>query len=105
MTREEFKTIVKVLRCTYPNCLINTQQVFDLWYEMLGDLDYMQVSHNLKQHIKNNKYQPSIAELRKTPEGNRFNNFLPRGYDMAKLEAALLEADRPERRLTDEIFE
>lgn len=105
MTREEFKKIVKALRCTYPNCIINTQQVFDLWYEMLGGLEYRQVAENLEHHIKNNKFPPTIAELRNAPERNRFNNFLPRGYDMDRLETALLEADRPERGLTDEILE
>ena len=94
MTREEFKNIVKARRAAYTNPPIDSQAVFDLWYEMLKDASYEDVSRTLENHIKANKFAPTIAELRAgTEHRNRFNNFLPRGYDFDKLEAALLEVD------------
>ncbi len=94
MTREEFKNIVKAIRAAYTNTPIDSQTVFDLWYEMLKDASYTDVTKALAKHIKTNKFAPTIAELRSCAESrNRFNNFLPRGYDFDKLEAALLEAD------------
>lgn len=89
MTRDEFKNIVKAIRGAYTNCAITTQQVFDEWYALLGDMDYMIVSQNLQQHIKTNKFAPTIAELRGADKRG-FNNFVGRNYDMPKLERALL---------------
>lgn len=94
MTREEFKNIAKAIRAAYTNTPIDSQAVFDLWYEMLKDASYEDVSRTLANHIKANKFAPTIAELRAgTEHGNRFNNFLPRGYDFDKLENALLDVD------------
>lgn len=89
MTRDEFKIIVKAIKGAYARCPITTQQIFDEWYMMLGDMDYMTVSRNLKKHIRTNKFAPTIAELRnEMPKG--FSNFTGRSYDMRKLELALL---------------
>ncbi|PWJ49325.1 replicative helicase loader/inhibitor [Faecalicatena contorta] len=94
MTRDEFKKIVKAIRGTYPNCPINNQQIFDLWYEMLKDLDYQTVTENLKRHIRSNKFAPAVAELRGVVDSKDFNNFKRRPYNMDALERQLLEADR-----------
>lgn len=94
MTREEFKSIVKAMRVTYPNTPITTQQVFDLWYGLLRDMDYKAVSDNLLQHIRTNKFAPTVAELRGAVDTKDFNNFQRRRYDMDKLEAALLGANK-----------
>lgn len=89
MTREEFKNIAKAIRGAYVNCPITTQQIFDEWYMLLADMDYIAVSKNLKRHIQTNKFAPTIAELRnEKPAG--LNNFTGRNYNMNKLELALL---------------
>lgn len=89
MTRDEFKILVKAIRGAYAKCPITTQQIFDEWYTMLGDMDYTTVSRNLQRHIRTNKFAPTIAELRnEMPNG--FSNFTGRNYDMRKLELALL---------------
>lgn len=89
MTRDEFKILVKAIRGAYAKCPITTQQIFDEWYTMLGDMDYTTVSRNLQRHIRTNKFAPTIAELRnEMPKG--FSNFAGRNYDMKKLELALL---------------
>ena len=96
MTREEFKNIVKAVRGTFPNSPISTQQIFDLWYEMLKDMDYVTVSENLKNHISGSKFAPTVAELRGVVDTKDFNNFQRRRYNMDKLEQQLLEAGRQE---------
>lgn len=88
MTREEFKNIVKAMRGAYINCTITTQQIFDEWYMLLEDMDYLTVSTNLQYHIKACKFPPTIAELRQNPNG--FQNFISRNYDMNKLQLALI---------------
>lgn len=94
MTREEFKNIVKAIRGAYPNSPINSQQVFDLWYEMLKDTDYVSVSENLKKHIRSNKFAPTVAELRGVIDSKDFNNFKRRQYNMDALEQQLLLVDQ-----------
>lgn len=94
MTRDDFKIIVKTIRGAFPNSPINNQQIFDLWYEMLKDMDYQTVSENLKRHIRSNKFAPSVAELRGVVDSKDFNNFKRRPYNMDALERQLLEADR-----------
>ena len=80
MTRDEFKIIVKAIKGAYARCPITTQHIFDEWYTMLGDMDYMTVSRNLKKHIRTNKFAPTIAELRnEMPKG--FSNFTGRNYE------------------------
>lgn len=98
MEKNEFASIMAGIHAGYPNEKITEdEKTVGIWWAMLKDLEYRQVSKNLEKHIKNNKFMPTIAELRDSSEGNRFNNFLPRGYDMTKLEVALLEADRPKK--------
>lgn len=95
MTREEFKVIVKAMMAAYPqSCPVKTQDVFDMWYTMLKDMDYRTVSERLKKHIKTCKYAPSISELRGMDgeKRNSFNNFQRRHYDMERLERSLLES-------------
>lgn len=88
MIREEFKNIVKAMRGAYLNCPITTQQIFDEWYMLLEDMDYLIVSENLQHHIKTCKFPPTIAELRQNPNG--FQNCISRNYDMNKLQLALI---------------
>lgn len=89
MTREEYRTLVKAMRGAYINCQITTQEIFDEWYALLKDIDYKTASRNLENHIKNNKFPPTIAELRGTDKKS-FGNFPEREYKMEQLELALL---------------
>lgn len=98
MTREEFKNIVKGIRGAYTSCPIVTQKIFDLWYEMLKDMEYAEVSKNLEKHIKTNKFAPSISELRGETPSRNLGNFRHRSYDMDELERELLEVAVEENR-------
>ncbi len=95
MVRDEFKNIVKAIRAAYANCPITSQEVFDMWYSMLKDCNYADVSMSLKNHMQSNKFPPTIAELREeTERKNKHNDFLPRGYNYGDLERALLASQK-----------
>lgn len=104
MTRDEFKVLTKVMKAAYRNCPITTQEIFDLWYEMLKDIGYSSASSNLRMHIHTSQFPPTIAEIRGATTGHdRFNNFVGRDYDMDKLETALLDHDRSALSIEDVI--
>lgn len=66
MTREETKTIIRVLMAAYPNfkpeSLTETVQI---WHMMLEDVDYKLISLAVKSYIRTNNsgFAPSIGEL------------------------------------------
>lgn len=90
MTKEEFGMIVIAIRSAYSKMsfLENTSDK-KLWYEMLKDVDYRTVSKNLEKHVRENKFPPTIAELRGAGKKS-FGNFPERAYNMEQMELALL---------------
>lgn len=65
MTTEEFGILTKALRTYYPEReTIPNQQAFLLWYERLADLELKDVTIALKRWVSENKWPPTIAELR-----------------------------------------
>lgn len=64
MTRQEFLIISKAIRAVYPNMLPD-DDAKDVWFSMLSDLPYQQVSVALQAHMMTSKYPPTIADLRK----------------------------------------
>ena len=55
--------IAKAIRAVYPNMLAD-DGAKDVWFSMLQDLSYQQVSAALQVHIMTSKFPPTIAELR-----------------------------------------
>lgn len=95
MTAEKFKILVDTIRSAYPGKgFLNDESSKKLWFGLLSDMDYKTAAYNLKRHITTNKFPPSIAEIRGEADAKDFNNFQRRRYDMDKLEAALLGANK-----------
>ena len=65
MTEKEFALFVSYLRTYYPreNILPN-KQAMAMWYEELKDIPYSLAMMALREHVHNEKWSPSIAELR-----------------------------------------
>ena len=63
MTKEEFLIISRAIRAVYPNMLAD-DGAKDVWFSMLSDLPYTQVSVALQTHMMTSKYPPTIADLR-----------------------------------------
>lgn len=66
MTRDEFKILVKAMKAvyTYPTFLPD-QHAFDIWYEMLKDIDYKTASFAIKKYMQSEEREPSVASIRK----------------------------------------
>ena len=65
MTQQEFLTIVATIKAAYPNAnVMPDKNSMNIWYTMLKDLDYKYVHIAIADHISNNKFAPSIAEIR-----------------------------------------
>lgn len=66
MTRDEFKILVKGLKAVYTQpSFIPDRDAFEVWYSMLGDLDYEVCSNAIKIHMQTVEKEPTIAGIRK----------------------------------------
>ena len=64
MTRNELIDELKRISNAYPNRVTMTQEVFDLWYEALGDLRADTVHQVVLGLIQTSHFPPSIADIR-----------------------------------------
>ncbi len=60
----DFKLIVKAIKSVYGNNRIADQQAFNIWFDLLKDLDYTNASRALQRHMSTSKYPPTIADIR-----------------------------------------
>lgn len=65
MTIEEFTKVAAVIRSAYPkDNILTTKEAVDVWYMLLDDLSYDAAQAAVVKHISNNRFAPSIAEIR-----------------------------------------
>ena len=64
MTKGEVAKLLAVLAASYPKFEVDDLKV-QVWYEMLGDLDYDVANIAIKKIIMLNTFPPAIAEVRK----------------------------------------
>ena len=64
MTKEEFATIVIKINQAYKDKEPVTEEGFEVWYELLSDLETRTLNEAAKNYIKENRYPPTIADLR-----------------------------------------
>jgi len=64
MTKGEIAKLLAVLAAAYPKFEVDDVKV-QVWYEMLGDLEYSVVNIAIKKLIMQNTFPPAIAEVRK----------------------------------------
>ena len=99
MTKQEFTVILAAIHAAYPNERISgDERAVILWWNYMQHIEYSDARRALDKHIMTNRFAPTIAEIAgRAKKNNRFANFLPRNYDMDKLEAALLTANGGKR--------
>ena len=69
MTRQEFKNIVAVMKSLYTDPkFISDQSAFDVWYDLLGDMDAKELLASVKIYMQTEKFPPFPADLRKVTE-------------------------------------
>lgn len=65
MTKDDFKPIVQRLRKVYPqDGFLADKEAFDIWLELLGDLETPAVKRVVDDYIKEHQYPPAIADIR-----------------------------------------
>ena len=65
MEREEFKILVKGMRSVYTQAtFIPDQDAFNMWFALLGDLQYEVCSAAIQKYMLTNKFPPTVAEIR-----------------------------------------
>lgn len=65
MDARKFAALMKGLQSAYPNArLVDTDEGMQMWFRMLKDIPYDQLSIAIQQHISTSKFPPSIAEIR-----------------------------------------
>lgn len=64
MTKEEMGKIIAVLAAAYPR-FEPDELTLNVWFDLLGDLDYVVLQLSVKTCMINNTFPPSIAEVRK----------------------------------------
>lgn len=62
MTRDEVKTIFKILVYVYPQFEVSSEKV-DIWHDLLADESFETVLSNAKKHVKQKPFPPTIADL------------------------------------------
>ena len=70
MTREEFKILVKGMKAVYAQpTFIPDQDAFNMWYALMGDLEYEVCAVAIKKYMLTNKFPPTVAEIREMASG------------------------------------
>ncbi len=64
MTKKELAKITNAISIAYPR-FEATIELLELWYELLGDLDYQVTSIAVKKLLLESPYPPSISDIRK----------------------------------------
>lgn len=64
MKREELKSILQKITVAYPDKFKINQEIFDLWYECLSDLEPVKTDMAVLNHIKQSRFVPTIADIR-----------------------------------------
>lgn len=72
MTKQEFMQIAGALKTYYPkDSLLPNEQAVALWYDLLKDLEYRETVAAIKKWVMNNKWPPTIAEIREAVKTQR----------------------------------
>lgn len=65
MNQEQFKTLVKGMKAVYTQpTFIPDNDAILVWYSMLKDLSYEQASAAIQKHMMQEKFPPTIADIR-----------------------------------------
>lgn len=65
MVKAEFAVLMKAYISLYPGTKFFTDpKTAEVWYQLLCDLSYNDLSQALTAHAKSNKFPPTVAELR-----------------------------------------
>lgn len=65
MTKEEFKVLCKGMKSVYAQpTFIPDNDAFNVWYELLKDVDYKVCAVAIQTYMSTEKFPPTIADIR-----------------------------------------
>lgn len=65
MTKEEFKVLVKAMKAVYAQAtFIPDNDAFNVWYELLKDLEYKKCATAIQVYMSTEKFPPTISDIR-----------------------------------------
>lgn len=65
MKREQFKILCKGMKAVYTQeTFLPDADAFNIWFSLLGDLDYPVLNAAIQKYMLTNKFPPTIADLR-----------------------------------------
>lgn len=65
MEREQFKVLCKGMKAVYTQeTFLPDADAFNVWFGLLGDLDYAVLNAAIQKYMLTNRFPPTIADLR-----------------------------------------
>ena len=65
MEREQFKVLCKGMKAVYTQeSFLPDADAFQIWFSLLGDLEYPVLNAAIQKYMLTNKFPPTIADLR-----------------------------------------
>lgn len=65
MTKEQFKVLVKAMKAVYSDKkFLPDYDAMNVWYTLLCDLEYEDVSRAIQKHMMSSTYLPTVADIR-----------------------------------------
>ena len=65
MEREQFKILCKGMKAVYTQeTFMPDADAFNVWFSLLGDLDYAVLNAAIQKYMLTNRFPPTIADLR-----------------------------------------
>lgn len=66
MTREQFAVLVKTMKAIYADPrFIPDEDAFNIWFAMMGDMDYSVACAALQEHINTSSHSPMVVDFRR----------------------------------------
>lgn len=75
MNREQVKEVFKLLKNVYPQFEVSSEKV-DTWTKMLQEQNPAIIMRNAERHVLENKFPPTIADLRERDHAAYKSNIL-----------------------------
>lgn len=101
MKKQEMLKIISLICVSYPNLKNDEETVRNMakmWYEVLGNEDAEKVLSAVREHIENNKFIPTIADIKEKMKP-KLTAFSDNDYSDGE------RAERISRGITDEKYE
>lgn len=75
MNREQTKEVFKIIKSVYPTFEVSSEKL-DVWSKLLREQDYEAVINNTEGYVLNNKFPPTITDIREKKVESRNRSFI-----------------------------